>query len=132
MKYRKIYTFVIYFSFFCKLNLESFLNRLILFKTLVKMDAKKLICVNEVLKDIYYKYISVLNPEKKKKIQVVEFIEKELIPLMSKKEKKNPCLVENFIVRVKFKATEIEIEIGQNLQIEFCFNTCDHGNIPEY
>ena len=50
------------------------------------MDTEKLICVNDVLKDIYYKYISVLNPEKKKKIRIVEFIGKEFIPLMSKKD----------------------------------------------
>ena len=50
------------------------------------MDTEKLFCVNEVLKDIYYKYISVLNSEKKKKVRIVEFIGKELIPLMSKKD----------------------------------------------
>ena len=52
--------------------------------------------------------------------------------ILGTKEKKNPCSVEHFIVRVKFKATEIEIEIGQNLQIEFRPNTFDHGNVPEF
>ena len=48
-----------------------------------------------------------------------------------KKEKrisknKNPWLAANFTVVVKFKAREIENEIGQNLQMEFCVNTADN------
>ena len=34
----------------------------------------------------------------------------------------------NFTVVVKFKAREIENEIGQNLQMEFCVNTADNWN----
>ena len=35
-------------------------------------------------------------------------------------------MAENFTVVVKFKAREIENEIGQNLQMEFCANTADN------
>ena len=50
------------------------------------MDSEKLFCLNEVLKDIYYKHISVLNPEKALKVKLVEFLAREMIPLMRKKD----------------------------------------------
>ena len=46
-------------------------------------------------------------------------------------KKRDPCSVANFTVGVKFKATEIENEIVQNLQMEFYVNTADHEIVPD-
>ena len=44
---------------------------------------------------------------------------------------RDPRSVANFTVGVKFKATEIENEIVQNLQMEFYVNTADHEIVPD-
>lgn len=104
------------------------------------MDAEKLICVNEVLKDIYYKYISVLNPEKKKKIRIVEFIGKELIPLMRKKDELFASMFQGFHHRSSYingtrmnNKYEFDLFLSMRLPlknesvVDFIDDRCDPG-----
>ena len=104
------------------------------------MDEKYILSVNEVLKDIYYKHISILDPERKTKVRVVEFIGNEMVSLLKKRDKLFELMFQGFYHQSSYingarsnnsqeydLILSLRLPLNDDSMVKFTDDRCDPG-----